>query len=75
MPSNNGDELSLADPGETLVARTPGLILPEDLEFPAFEQLGSFLEEDLPKPPELVKGLFHQGSKIILGGGSKSYKT
>lgn len=28
-----------------------------------------------PKPPEVIKGLLHKGSKMVLGGGSKSYKT
>ncbi len=28
-----------------------------------------------PPPPELVKGLLHQGSKIIIGGTSKGRKT
>lgn len=27
------------------------------------------------EPPEVVKGVLHQGAKLILGGGSKSYKT
>jgi RecA-family ATPase len=79
---NDGDEPNLADPGGDLIARTPELRIPEDQEFPprkrefpAFEQLGAFLQEDLPTPPELVKGLLHKGSKIVLGGGSKSYKT
>jgi hypothetical protein len=32
--------------------------------------------ESKPKtPPEVVSGLAHQGSKMILGGGSKSHKT
>ena len=26
-------------------------------------------------PPEIVKGIFHQGSKVMLSGGSKSFKT
>jgi DnaB helicase-like protein/AAA domain-containing protein len=28
-----------------------------------------------PTPPEIIKGLLHQGSKMALGGGSKSFKT
>lgn len=37
----------------------------------AVELLGS----PLPRPPELVCGLLHQGSKMVIGGGSKSFKT
>ena len=28
-----------------------------------------------PTPPELIHGVLHQGSKLALGGGSKSFKT
>lgn len=28
-----------------------------------------------PKPPELIQGVLHQGSKMMIGGGSKSFKT
>jgi hypothetical protein len=34
-----------------------------------------FFASDIPAPPELVKGLIHQGTKTALGGGSKSMKT
>src|SRR5438128_1943798 len=33
------------------------------------------LSSDLPKPPELVCGILHKGSKMVIGGGSKSFKT
>jgi hypothetical protein len=88
MPGNNGDEFNLADPDDALITRTPELMIPDSefpavirkfptskRDFPGFEGLDSFLEEKLSTPPELVKSLFHQGSKIVLGGGSKSYKT
>jgi hypothetical protein len=43
------------------------------LEWPidAVELLGS----SLPRPPELICGILHQGSKMVIGGGSKSFKT
>ena len=28
-----------------------------------------------PTPPEVIEGILHQGSKLMLGGGSKSFKT
>jgi AAA domain/DnaB-like helicase N terminal domain len=28
-----------------------------------------------PTPPEIIEGILHQGSKMALGGGSKSFKT
>ncbi len=34
-----------------------------------------FLAEPLPEPEQLIRGVLHQGSKLALGGGSKSFKT
>jgi hypothetical protein len=36
---------------------------------------GDFLAAELPTPPEVIAGVLHQASKLILGGCSKSYKT
>jgi hypothetical protein len=33
------------------------------------------LNRDLSRPPEVVCGILHQGSKMVVVGGSKSYKT
>src|SRR5713101_905269 len=33
------------------------------------------LASNLPIPPELVCGILHKGSKMLIGGGSKSFKT
>jgi AAA domain-containing protein/DnaB helicase-like protein len=43
--------------------------------YPPFESVDLLLEEKIAEPPEIVSGLVHQGSKIGIGGGSKSYKT
>lgn len=32
-------------------------------------------KEARPEPPRLVEGLIHRGGKVMLGGGSKSFKT
>jgi len=42
---------------------------------PPIRRVQDFIEDDLPIPSELISGLLHQGSKMVLGGGSKSYKT
>lgn len=34
-----------------------------------------FMAQSLPEPSELITGILHQGSKLVLGGGSKSFKT
>lgn len=44
-------------------------------ELPPIVDAAEFNVTEFPKPPELVKGLIHQGTKVIVGGGSKSYKT
>lgn len=41
-----------------------------DFEWPATININSLFE-----PPPVVEGLLHRGSKMVLGGGSKSYKT
>jgi len=35
----------------------------------------NFLAKPIAPPPELVAGILQLGSKLVLGGGSKSYKT
>jgi hypothetical protein len=42
---------------------------------PEFEPAGSFVAQDIPEPPQLVRGLLHAGSKFALAGASKSFKT
>jgi len=42
---------------------------------PPIRSLGYFLENPPEPPSELITGILHQGSKLILGGSSKSYKT
>jgi hypothetical protein len=42
---------------------------------PPIEEVGEFLARDIDVPPELIEGLLHQGSKMLISSGSKSYKT
>lgn len=44
-------------------------------ELPEIEQSDSLIAEDLPLPPEIIKGFLHQGLKGVLGSGSKARKT
>jgi hypothetical protein len=46
-----------------------------DDSLPALQDAADLLALPVNKPPELVAGLVHQGSKLIIGGGSKSCKT
>jgi hypothetical protein len=42
---------------------------------PDIEDGAALLLQDIPEPPVLVEGLLHRGSKLVLGGASKTYKT
>lgn len=42
---------------------------------PPIINLSQFLNTDLPLPPSLIEDVFDVGGKLVIGGGSKSYKT
>jgi hypothetical protein len=44
-------------------------------DLPPIVDAASFVSEHLSEPPQLVRGVLHQGSMLALGGGSKSFKT
>jgi hypothetical protein len=46
-----------------------------DCDLPPFIDACEFLSTDQTPPPELVRGILHKGCKLVLGGGSKSFKT
>lgn len=47
----------------------------DESSLPEIVSATALLSESMPMPPELVSGVLHRGSKLILGGSSKSYKT
>ena len=44
-------------------------------ELPRIVDAATFIAAPLAEPKELIRGMFHQGCKLALGGGSKSFKT
>lgn len=42
---------------------------------PAMIDAVDLIEQEFVRPPEIVTGLMHRGSKIMLAGGSKTFKT
>lgn len=42
---------------------------------PAITDASALLSAEMPLPPILIDGLLHQGSKMSLGGGSKTFKS
>lgn len=45
------------------------------VRLPEILDAAAFVAQELVRPPELIKGLLHQGTKMVIGGGSKSFKT
>lgn len=43
--------------------------------YPQFVNLADFLAQDMQRPPELVKGLIHQGTMTMISAPPKSRKT
>ena len=50
-------------------------IAPEGQELPPMISAADLCANPPPTPPELIEGVLHQGSKLVFGGGSKSFKT
>jgi hypothetical protein len=44
-------------------------------DLPPIQDGASFVRHKIVPPRELVYGLLHEGSKLVLGGGSKTFKT
>jgi RecA-family ATPase len=44
-------------------------------ELPRIVDCADFLAQEIPKPPELVRGILHKATKMVVGGGSKTFKT
>lgn len=45
------------------------------ITLPAWTDAAVFVSEPQASPPEIIKGLLHQGGKCVLGGSSKSRKS
>src|SRR6202012_4947301 len=44
-------------------------------DLPELIDAAAFLATPIDPPPELIAGILHKGSKLVFGGGSKSFKT
>ena len=49
--------------------------LPGVVELPDLIDAADFIASPIEPPDELVEGILHKGSKLVLGGSSKSFKT
>jgi AAA domain len=43
--------------------------------FPEIQSLAEMIKRDIPKPPEIVRGIVRKGCKMVVGGPSKARKT
>ena len=50
------------------------LVEPAD-SLPPIVDAAEWITQPIELPPDLVYGLLHRGSKLVLGGGSKTFKT
>jgi hypothetical protein len=55
--------------------RPPLVIAAYASSLPAIISSRDLVTRFIERPPVLIDGLLHQGSKMVLGGGSKSFKT
>lgn len=64
---------------EAQIGHALDLLVPVDakprLSLPPLIDAARFVAMDLPEPAQLIADILHQGSKLVLGGGSKSFKT
>ncbi len=44
-------------------------------EWPPIKSYSELVQEDMPAPQVLIDGMLHRGGKLLLGGGSKAYKS
>lgn len=69
---------NLAIPTDRLLVdfkQTIEMMVPERGGLPQIFDAHGFTAITLPEPKQLISGILHQGSKMVLGGGSKSFKT
>ena len=60
---------------EEIPSPVAGPAQPVAHKLPPIESATAMLAEDATVPKELVTGIIHRGAKVVIGGGSKSYKT
>lgn len=54
---------------------TPAEPLARKSDLPDIIPASLFSKTVIPRPPELIEGVLHKGTKMVFGGGSKTFKT
>jgi len=74
MDSNTPNYRPISNLAADNAALAAGMELPPPL--PDIVKGNEFMDDlNVVEPPQLIKGVLHQGSKLIIGGGSKGRKT
>gem|GEM_PF-2373947 len=77
-----GGRYGTPDPVRVLAEIDPVKVLQDALNIgkntklePRIEDCDDLLAEELETPPELIQGVLHKDTKLVLGGASKSFKS
>ncbi len=81
----NGPKVPVAESPDSISPQPDSEFSPQDCDehgnpaestkLPPIVDAFSFTIIEIPEPIQIIQHLAHQGTKMILGGGSKSYKT
>ena len=44
-------------------------------DLPPMEDAAELISKPIDLPPDVIEGVLHRGAKMVLGGGSKTFKT
>jgi hypothetical protein len=69
--SNSHDDNEL----EAAISSLPQFVHQSNGQLPEMESGYALCSNPPATPPELIEGILHQGSKMLIGGGSKSFKS
>jgi hypothetical protein len=56
-------------PGDSAYAKTA------ESDLPPMEDAAELIAKPIDLPPDVIEGVLHRGAKMVLGGGSKTFKT
>jgi hypothetical protein len=68
-------DTSLPTSAISIAARRMAEAYIDHSDLPDLVDASAFMSDEIVKPSELIFGIVHKGSKLVLGGGSKSFKT
>jgi RecA-family ATPase len=47
----------------------------ESVDLPSMEDAAELISKLIDLPADVIQGILHRGAKMVLGGGSKTFKT